>query len=201
MTESQGKLSKMNHHLPAMPHGPPSMPPSRRQQEFSYNSIPPNMRSSQYIGYPPHMNGHIPQPYQQPPYAQWYAPYGHPQLRPQYQQQHYGPMIVSSYPHAQPVMAPTHLPPHSMHMQRASTPQQPVMTPPVLLPSISPMQPEIQAPPHLSHPVQGYPAASPPPRWEPKYNVPPKPAFAPPVSSFCFPVSPIPFGLCQASDQ
>ncbi|KAJ5343313.1 uncharacterized protein N7506_003137 [Penicillium brevicompactum] len=139
------------------------------------------------MGYPPpHMNGHMPQPYHQP-YGQWYPPYGHtmqPPPRPQYQQPHYGPMIVSSYPHAQPVMAPTHLPHHSMHMQqRTATPQQPIMTPPVLLPSMSPMQPEMQTPPPpLPHPVQGYPVASPSPRWEPKVNVPPKPAFAPPVS-------------------
>ncbi|CAG7931741.1 unnamed protein product [Penicillium olsonii] len=175
----------MNHHLPAMPHGQPPMPPSRRQQEYGYNTIPPNMRSPQYIGYPPHMNGHMPQPYH-PPYGQWYPPYGHtmqPPPRLQYQQPHYGPMIVSSYPHAQPVMAPTHLPPHSMHMQqRTSTPQPPIMTPPVMMPSMSPMQPEMQGhPPPLPHPVQGYPVASPSPRWEPKTNVPPKPAFTPPL--------------------
>jgi ubiquitin carboxyl-terminal hydrolase 10 len=154
------------------------MPPSRRQQDFSYNPIPPNMRSPQYMGYPP-MNGHMPPIYSPQQYPHWYPPYGHMQPPQRAYHPQYGPMIVSSYPHSQPVMAPTHLPHHPMHMQqRTPTPhQQPIMTPPILHPSMPPMQPDLQENSvALSH-------STPPPRWEEKTNLPPKPAFTPPV---CF---------------
>lgn len=178
----------MNHHLPAMPHGQLPMPPSRRQQDFSYNAAPPHMRSPQYMGYPPHMNGHMPhQQYSSQQYPYWYPPYGHIQGPPRPYQAPYAPMIVSSYPHSQPVMAPTHIP-HSMpmHHQRTPTPLQPIMSPSVMHPSIQPIQPEVQEyPAILPHSAQGYPIASPPPRWEPQSNLPPKPTFAAPVS-VCF---------------
>ncbi|KAJ5796628.1 uncharacterized protein N7518_005168 [Penicillium psychrosexuale] len=184
----------MNHHLPAMPHGQLAMPPSRRQQDFSYNTVPPHMRSPQYMGYPPHMNGHMPhQPYPSQQYPYWYPPYGHIQGPPRPYQAPYGPMIVSSYPHSQPVMAPTHIP-HSMPMhQRTPTPLQPIMSPSVLHPSIQPIQPEMQEyPAVLPHSAQGYPIASPPPRWEPQSNLPPKPTFAPPIPWLSVPEQPFP---------
>jgi len=178
----------MNHHLPAMHHGQPPMPPSRRQQEFTYNPGPPNMRSPQYMNYPPHMNGHMPPTYspQQFSPSPWYpptVPYGHMQMPPRhYQPAPYGPMLVSSYPHSQPIMAPSHLPPHTIPMQpRTSTPLQPTMSPSLPAP---PIQPEIQDHPILPvQPPQHYPIASPQPRWEPKVIPEPKPVFVAPVSS------------------
>lgn len=173
-----------------MPHGQPPIPPSRRQQDFTYNGGPPNMRSPPYMAYPPHMNGmngHMPPTYspQQYPPSPWYPPahYAnmHMHIPPRPFQPPYGPMVVSSYPHAQPMMAPSHLPPHTMPMQpRTSTPLQPAMSP-SMPPHI--IQPEIQEPPVL--PVQApqhYPVTSPPPRWEAKANPEAKPAFAAPVS-------------------
>jgi ubiquitin carboxyl-terminal hydrolase 10 len=166
-----------------MQHGQP-VPPQRRQQDFPYNTVPPNMRSSPYMGYHPHMNGNIPQSFAPHAYPQWYPPYGHIQQMPQrpYQPHPYSPMIVSSYPHSQPVMAPTHLPPHSMPMQqRIPTPLQPTMSPSI---PISSLHPEMhEHPAVLPQPVQVYPVASPSPRWEPKSSLPPKPDFTAPVSS------------------
>lgn len=174
----------MNHHLPAMPHGQPPMPPSRRQQDFPYNPGPPNMRSPPYMGYLPHMNGHMPPAFPPQQYPQWYPPYGHMQVPPRPYQPPYGPMIVSSYPHSQPIMAPNHIPPHSLPMPpRTSTPLQPTMSPSVPAPHL---QPEIQEHHPTVLPVQphrNYPVASPPPRWEPKVTPAPKPAFSAPVSS------------------
>ncbi|KAJ5562251.1 hypothetical protein N7461_001012 [Penicillium sp. DV-2018c] len=202
----------MNHHLPAMPHGQPPMPPSRRQQDFSYNPVPPNMRSPQYMGYPPHMNGHMPQPYSPQQYPYWYPPYGHMQVPARPYQPNYAPMIVSSYPHSQPVMAPTHIP-HSMPMhQRTPTPLQPIMSPSPMHPPIPQAQPEMQeypmAPPQpiqgyplSSPPAQGYPMSSPsprgysisspPPPWEPTAYLPPKP-FAAPLPWLSVPEQPFP---------
>lgn len=180
----------MNHHLPAMPHGQPPMPPPRRQQDFPYNPGPPNMRSSPYMGYPPHMNamnGHMPPGYstQQYPPSSWYPPntYGHMHMppRPFQPQPQYGPMIVSSYPHSQPIMAPNHLPPQALAMQpRESTSLQPTMSPSM---SVHSVQPEVQELPVLPVPAhQHYPVASPPPRWEAKIVPESKPAFVAPVS-------------------
>jgi ubiquitin carboxyl-terminal hydrolase 10 len=60
------------------------------------------------------------------------------------------------------------------------------------------MQSDMQEHPiALPNPVQGYPVASPPPRWEAKANLPPKPAFTPPVSigSLVYPIQIIPDSL------
>ncbi|KAJ5584161.1 uncharacterized protein N7459_003961 [Penicillium hispanicum] len=190
----------MNHHLPAMPHGqPPPMPPSRRQQDFPYNPGPPNMRSPPYMGYPPHMNGHMPPAYAPQQFPPWYPPYGHMQLPPRPFQPPYGPMIVSSYPHSQPIMAPNHLPPHSLPMQpRTSTPLQPTMSPSIPAPIPAPMpaphlQPEMHDHSVLpAQPPQHYPVASPPPQWEPKVIPEPQPAFHAPVPWLSVPESPFP---------
>lgn len=129
----------MNHHLPAMPHGQPPMPP-RRQQDLPYATGPPNLRSPPpYMGYP-HMNGHPPPPYSPQQYPQWYPAYPQQMQMPprQYHQPAYAPinapmnapMIVSSYPPNQPVMAPAHIPPPSLHLQpRTSTPLPATMSP------------------------------------------------------------------------
>jgi ubiquitin carboxyl-terminal hydrolase 10 len=175
----------MNHHLPAMPHGQPPMPPSRRQQDF-YNPAPPNMRAPAYMGYPPQMNGHMPPAYSPQQFPPWYPPYGHmQQMPPRPYQPPYGPMIVSSYPQAQPIMAPTHLPSHSLPMQpRTSTPMQPTMSPSIPPP---PLQHDMHDP-HSILPMQQshqpyHPVASPPPRWEPKPVMPdPERVFTAPVS-------------------
>lgn len=176
----------MNHHLPAMPHGQPPMAPSRRQQDF-YNSVPPNMRAPAYMGYPPHMNGHMPPAYSPQHFPPWYPPYGHmQQMPPRPYQPPYGPMIVSSYPQAQPIMAPTHIPHQSLPMQpRTSTPLQPAMSP-----SIPPLP--LHAEMHDPHailpvqqPPQPYPVVSPPPQWSHKPVMPdPEPMFTAPVSLF-----------------
>ncbi|CEJ54633.1 hypothetical protein PMG11_00935 [Penicillium brasilianum] len=173
----------MNHHLPAMPHGQPPMPPSRRQQDF-YNPAPPNMRAPAYMGYPPHMNGHMPPAYSPQQYLPWYPPYGHmQQMPPRPYQPPYGPMIVSSYPQAQPIMAPTHIPHHPLPMQpRTSTPMQPAMSPSI--PPPPPLQHEMHDP-HAILSVQQpqpYSVASPPPQWEPRPIMPdPEPVFTAPV--------------------
>ncbi|KAJ5169028.1 uncharacterized protein N7482_004622 [Penicillium canariense] len=180
-----------------MPHGQPPMPPSRRQQDF-YNPAPPNMRAPAYMGYPPHMNGHMPPAYSPQQYPPWYPPYGHMQMppRPFQPQPPYGPMIVSSYPQAQPIMAPNHIPPHSLPMQpRTSTPLQPTMSP-----SIPPPPPQLEM--HEPHPVlpiqqppQPYPVASPPSQWEPKPVVLDiEPLFAAPVPWLSVPELPFPAG-------
>ncbi|KAJ5105203.1 hypothetical protein NUU61_002550 [Penicillium alfredii] len=183
----------MNHHLPAMPHGQPPMPPSRRQQDFPYNPGLPNMRSPPYMGYLPHMNGHMPPAFPPQQYPQWYPPYGHMQVPPRPYQPPYGPMIVSSYPHSQPIMAPNHIPPHSLPMQpRTSTPLQPTMSPSV---PAAHLQPEIQEHHPTVLPVQlhqTYPVASPPPRWEPKVTPAPKPAFSAPLPWLSVPELPFP---------
>ncbi|EPS27485.1 hypothetical protein PDE_02428 [Penicillium oxalicum 114-2] len=166
-----------------MPHGQPPMGPPRRQQDY-YNAAPPNMRAPAYMGYPPHMNGHLPPAYSPQQFPPWYPPYGHmQQMPPRPYQNPYGPMIVSSYPQAQPIMAPTHMPHHSLPMQpRASTPMQPAMSPSLSAPP--PLQAEMHDP-HVIMPVQPqqvYSSISSPPRWEPKPVVPElEPVFTPPV--------------------
>ncbi|KAB8228738.1 mRNA-binding ubiquitin-specific protease UBP3 [Aspergillus alliaceus] len=121
----------MNPHLPAMPHGQPPMASSRRQQDISYSTGPPNMRSPPaYMGYPPHMNGHLPPAYTPQQYPHWYP--GYPQMQPPPRpfQPPYAPMFVSTYP--QPTMAPAPIPPPSLPMHaRTSTPLQSTMSPPV----------------------------------------------------------------------
>ena len=175
----------MNHHLPTIPHGQPPIPPSRRQQDFIYTPGPPNMRSPPYMGYPPHMNGmngHIPPAYapQQPP--PWYPPYGHMQLPPRPFQPPYGPMIVSSYPHSQLVMAPNHLPPHSLHMQpHSSTPLQPSTPPSIHMQSIQTEMDDHSVLPNQQ--PQHYPVSSPPPLFESKATTEIQPAFLAPVSA------------------
>ncbi|OXV08654.1 hypothetical protein Egran_03583 [Elaphomyces granulatus] len=114
----------MNQHLPALPHGQPPLPPSRRQHEMHYASVPPNIRSPPaYMGYHPLPNGHGPPPYTPQSYHQWYTPY--PQMQaplpaaaaaapPRPYQAPYTPLIVSSYPHSpytQPVFVPANVPP------------------------------------------------------------------------------------------
>ncbi|GLI72407.1 hypothetical protein PoHVEF18_000582 [Penicillium ochrochloron] len=186
----------MNHHLPVMPHGqPPMPPPSRRQSDF-YNPAPPNMRSPAYMGYPPHMNGHMPPAYSPQQFPPWYPPYGHmQQMPPRPYQPPYGPMIVSSYPQAQPIMAPTHMPTHSFSSQpRTSTPMQSTMSPSIP----PPLQPEMHdlhviLPMQQPHLAYGVPPS--PPRWEPKQVMPdPKRVFKAPVPWLSVPESPFPAG-------
>ncbi|KAJ9245475.1 hypothetical protein DTO169E5_780 [Paecilomyces variotii] len=136
-------LDMMNHHLPAMPHGQPPMPPPRRQHEIPYSTGPPNIRSPPaYMGYhPPHLNGHLPPAYAPQQYPHWYS---YPQMQPPPRpyQPPYAPLIVSSYPHTQPVMAPAHIPPPSLPLQprtAASTPFQPTMSPSPPVPAPSQM--------------------------------------------------------------
>lgn len=156
----------MNHHLPAMPHGQPPMPP-RRQQDLPYATGPPNMRSPPaYMGYHHlHMNGHPPPPYSPHQYPQWYPAYPQMQMPPRpYQPPYAAPMIVSSYPPTQPIMAPAHIPPPALHLQpRTSTPLQPAMSPVGPAPPLMDMQ---EQPPVAVAPVNPSPAppvSSPPP--------------------------------------
>ncbi|KAJ5710517.1 hypothetical protein N7488_004673 [Penicillium malachiteum] len=183
----------MNHHLPAMPHGQPPMPPSRRQQEFSYNPGPPNMRSPPYMGgYPPHvngmngmnamngMNGHMPPTYVPQQFPPWYPPYGQPQPPPrQFHHPPYTPMMVSMYPPSHHVMAPSHLPPQPIPMQpRTPTPLQPNLSPSIAAPLQAEMQDHLIIPPQ---PSQHYSVPSSPPQWEPKAMSDFKPNFTAPV--------------------
>ncbi|KAA8647478.1 mRNA-binding ubiquitin-specific protease UBP3 [Aspergillus tanneri] len=86
-----------------------------------------------YMGYPPHMNGHLPPAYSPQQYPHWYPPY--PQMQPPprpFQPPYAPPMFFSSYPPSQPVMAPAPMPPPSLPIQpRTSTPLQSTMSPPV----------------------------------------------------------------------
>ncbi|KAE8337030.1 hypothetical protein BDV24DRAFT_154710 [Aspergillus arachidicola] len=138
-------LDMMNPHLPAMPHGQPPMPTSRRQQDIPYSTGPPNMRSPPaYMGYPPHMNGHLPPAYTQQ-YPHWFPPYPQMQPHPRPFQPPYAPMYVSTYP-PQPAMAPAPIPPPSLPMHaRTSTPLQSTMSPPVG-PAPAPINMPMQSP-------------------------------------------------------
>ncbi|CRG83188.1 ubiquitin carboxyl-terminal hydrolase 10 [Talaromyces islandicus] len=134
-----------------MPHGqsPIPPPPQRRQHDMHYPPAPPNMRSPpaymNYHHHPPPVNGHM------PPYAQHYPPpwyNAYPQMHPpppgvnmppgpphrQYQPPYpHAPLIVPSYQHTQPVMAPIHAPLNTYPPQprsAASTPIQSAMSPP-----------------------------------------------------------------------
>jgi ubiquitin carboxyl-terminal hydrolase 10 len=99
-----------------------------------------------YMNYhPPPVNGHVP-----PGYAQHYPPpwyNGYPQMQPPppgapmppgppprpYQPSYaHAPLIVSSYPHSQPVPAPMHVSPNGFPQPQstASTPIPPTMSPP-----------------------------------------------------------------------
>ncbi|KAJ5090340.1 hypothetical protein N7532_009024 [Penicillium argentinense] len=200
----------MNHHMAQLPHGQPPMPQSRRRQDFPFNHGHPNMNSPPYMGYPPHMNGingmnamggmggmngmgmngmngHMPPTYSQQ-FQPWYPPYGQMQYppRPYQPQPPYGPMIVSSYPPSQPIMAPNHMPPHSMPMQpRAATPLQPVMSPSV---HANPLPAELQ---DLSgpSPLNNIPAAPPSPIHKEPEAPPP---FVPPLPWLSVPEQPFP---------
>jgi ubiquitin carboxyl-terminal hydrolase 10 len=89
------------------------------------------------------------------------------QLPPRPFQPPYAPMIVSSYPHSPPVMAPSHMPPPSLAMQpRAATPLQSTMSPPVG-PVPVPLNMQAQSPadipvPFTPSPVVSSPSASAP---------------------------------------
>ncbi|KAE8378693.1 hypothetical protein BDV26DRAFT_184298 [Aspergillus bertholletiae] len=153
----------MNPHLPAMPHGQPPMPTPRRQQDIPYSTGPPNMRSPAYMGYPPHMNGHLPPAYTQQ-YPHWYPPYPQMQPHPRPFQPPYAPMYVSTYP-PQPAMAPAPIPPSSLPMHaRSSTPLQSTMSPPVG-PAPAPINMPTQSPAVLpihptTSPILSSPSAS-----------------------------------------
>ncbi|KAH8704221.1 hypothetical protein BGW36DRAFT_423741 [Talaromyces proteolyticus] len=134
-----------------MPHGQAALPPPppRRQHDMHYSPGPPNIRSPPvYMNYhPPPVNGHIP-----PGYAQHYPPpwfNGYPQMHPPppgatlppgslprpYQPPYtaHPPLIVSSYPHSQPVIAPIHAPPNTfppLPSSSTSTPIQHTISPP-----------------------------------------------------------------------
>lgn len=128
--------------------GQPPIPHPRRQHDMHYSPGPSNMRSPPaYMNYhPPPINSHMP-----PVYAQHYPPpwyNGYPQMHPPppgvpmppgppprpYQQPPYahGPLIVSSYPHSQPIPAPMHVPSnvYPQPPSTTSTPIQSTMSPP-----------------------------------------------------------------------
>ena len=176
----------MNHHLPAMPLGQPPMSAPRRQQDIPYSAGPPSMRSPPaYMGYPPHMNGHMPA-YSPQQYPHWFPAY--PQMQPPRPfQPPYAPMFVSSYPPpAQPIMAPAHMPPPTLQ-PRNSTPLQATMSPsvgsgpaPIAMPTQSPAALPLQYAPS--------PAVSSPVSASVRVSTPPREPFHPPVGPFtpCF---------------
>ncbi|KAL4885880.1 ubiquitin C-terminal hydrolase [Aspergillus karnatakaensis] len=178
-----------------MPHGQPPIPPPRRQQDAPYVSGPPNMRSPPaYMGYPPQMSGHPPPAAFSPQqYPQWYAPFPPMQMPPRPYPNPYAPAFISSYPPGQPLMAPAHIPPHSLPLQnRASTPFQ---TP--ISPSVGPGPAHIQAHPQspVVIPVQSTPspAMSSSPGPAPANTVPPpKEPFRAPLPWLSIPDSPFP---------
>ncbi|KKK26782.1 ubiquitin hydrolase [Aspergillus rambellii] len=165
-----------------MPHGQPPMPSPRRQQDIPYSTGPPNMRSPPaYMGYHPQMNqmnGHPPPAaYSPQQYPQWYGPYPPMQMPPRPYPNPYAPTFISSYPPAQPLMAPVHMHPQPHPMQpRASTPFQNAMPSPVVPAPVS-IQPQSQSPAVVPiHPTPSpampsspgpVPAATPPPAKEP----------------------------------
>ncbi|OJJ35681.1 hypothetical protein ASPWEDRAFT_40917 [Aspergillus wentii DTO 134E9] len=179
-----------------MPHGQPPMPP-RRQQDLPYTTGPPTMRSPPgYMGYHPHMNGHPPPAYSPQQYPHWYPAYPQMQLPPRPYQHPYGPMIVSSYPHAQPIMAPAHIPPPTLPLQpRTSTPLQSTMSP--VVPAPVPAPAPIDMPEHPPANIPIHPAPSPavssPPAPEATKPVPtPKEPFRAPLPWLSVPDHPFP---------
>ncbi|OGM39630.1 ubiquitin hydrolase [Aspergillus bombycis] len=165
-----------------MPHGQPPMPTPRRQQDIPYSTGPPSMRSPPaYMGYPPHMNGHLPPAYTQQ-YPHWYPPYPQMQPHPRPFQPPYAPMYVSTYP-PQPAMAPAPIPPPSLPMHaRTSTPLQSTMSPPVG-PAPAPINMPMQSPAILpihptTSPIMSSPSTSAPEK-APRVSTPVKPFCAP----------------------
>ncbi|KAF1983760.1 cysteine proteinase [Aulographum hederae CBS 113979] len=164
-------------------HIPPAIPnyPGRRQSDYQYH-IPPQTHSpvpNPYVHYPQqHYHGHPHAPH----YQQWYNPYqaqAHPQHYPsprpyipqhhqqppqhmqqQHQQQQQPPVIVSSYPHGQPV-APVRQPVLSPPAQVVQTPPQPAPTTPLVEApeQVAPDQPA----PLSSTPLSSMSNATPPP--------------------------------------
>ncbi|KAL2850339.1 hypothetical protein BJY01DRAFT_132730 [Aspergillus pseudoustus] len=185
----------MNHHLPAMPHGQPPMPTPRRQQDIPYGSGPPNMRSPPaYLGYPPQMNGHPPPAaYTPQQYPQWYAPYPPMQMPPRPHFNPYAPAFISSYPPAQPLMTPAHMPPQSLPLQpRTSTPFQNPMSPSVVS-APPPIPPQPHSPAVL--PVHSTPSpalSSSPAAVLVQPAPPPKKPFCAPVPWLSVPEEPFP---------
>ncbi|KAL5333850.1 hypothetical protein BJX70DRAFT_45314 [Aspergillus crustosus] len=187
----------INHHLPAMPHGQPPIPAPRRQQDVPYAGGPPNMRSPPtYMGYPPQMNGHPPPAaYSPQQYPQWYAPFPPMQMPPRHYPNPYAPAFISSsYPTAQPLMAPSHIPPHSLPLHpRASTPFQNPMSPSVIS-APAPILPQPQSP--VVFPVHSTPspAISSSPGPVPANNTAssPKEPFRAPLPWLSIPDSPFP---------
>lgn len=141
----------INHHLPAMPHGQPPIPPPhpRRQHDMHYSPGPANMRSPPaYMNYhPPPVNSHTPPVYAQHYPPPWYNAY--PQMHPPpggpmppgppppppraYQPPYtHAPLIVSSFPHSQPIPAPMHVSSNGFPQppSAVSTPIQPTLSPP-----------------------------------------------------------------------
>jgi hypothetical protein len=100
------------------------MPGGHRRHDMPYPPMPPNMRPQPgYPYYAPQMGPPMP-PYSQHYPQQWYQYPQHMQHHPpaatprQYQHHpppqhggHYAPLIVSSYPQAQILQNPTHVPP------------------------------------------------------------------------------------------
>lgn len=171
-----------------MPHGQPPIPPPRRQHDIPYSTGPPNIPSPPaYMGFPPQMNGHPPPPpppYPAQQYPHWYPTYPPVQLAPRPYQQPYGPVIVSSYPHSQPIMAPAHMPSSTLPLHPGvSTPVQPPMSPPV---AQAPAPVNIQEHPRMPVPMH-FPTS-------PTMSSPPQPGPGPgpsPMKPFRAPVSPI----------
>ncbi|RAH78473.1 cysteine proteinase [Aspergillus japonicus CBS 114.51] len=185
----------MNHHLPAMPHGQPPMPPTpRRQQDIPYTAGPPNMRSPPaYMGFHPHMNGHPPPAaYSPQQYSHWY-PYPPMQMPPRpYQHHPYGSMYVATYPPSQPIMAPAHIHPPTLPMQpRTSTPLQPTMSPVGMAP-VS-LATQAQSPAVISAQALASPVVpSPPPPVPVQAEPAPREPFSPPLPWLSDPESPFP---------
>ncbi|PLB39169.1 mRNA-binding ubiquitin-specific protease UBP3, partial [Aspergillus candidus] len=180
----------MNHHLPAMPLGQPPMSGPRRQQDIPYSAGPPNMRSPPaYMGYPPHMNGHMPA-YSPQQYPHWFPAY--PQMQPPRPfQPPYAPMFVSSYPPpAQPIMAPAHMPPPPLQ-PRNSTPLQATMSPSVGS-APAPIAMQAQSPAAIPLQYVPSPAVSSPVSAPVRVSTPPREPFHAPLPWLSVPDHPFP---------
>ena len=151
-----------------------------------YSPGPPNMRSPPaYMGYPhPQATGPLP-PYAAHQYQHWY-PYQQmqPPLPPPPPQRHYhaynAPMIVSSYPHTQPILAPTHILPPSVPLPPSTA------TPPALRSAFSPPPP--QQMPNIPDNTPDIPPSNVSTVTERVKPVPiaPREAFSPPVSKYSY---------------
>ncbi|KZF20721.1 cysteine proteinase [Xylona heveae TC161] len=97
----------MNPHLPAAPHGLSAMPfhPRRGHNDMPFSPASHAPMPSPYASYHyQHFHPHAHSPQRQ----QWYSPYQHMHMPPPRQYSQPPPMVVSSYPHAQPIAPLSH---------------------------------------------------------------------------------------------